>query len=160
MKLLLTIIVFAVSCLTYADDNPAQKQVTKYLESMTAKDMAAVLDCFSFRSEQEKQHMTRVLSRMSEGFADGSTKNEVLSGHIIDNCAVVLINESMKKGKPAFDIDPFYLKKFNGSWKISSRVTDPLPLITSKEENDIFTKLKAWYKQQKATLIKQHSNPK
>lgn len=93
---------------------------------------------------------------------------ELIDEKIIDDCAVIIINESTKQGQKAFDIDPAYLIKQNGDWKVFPGLTNwnmaemmskgilPQATLLNKDQTEAYNKLQQWYEERKAVLRKEH----
>ncbi len=80
-------------------------------------------------------------------------KFEILEEKIDGDCAVVVINDIGKGDKDTFDLDPIYLIKQNGKWKV-------LPELTNwdeakrgmKDQVATLEKLDAWFEGRKKEL--------
>ena len=71
---------------------------------------------------------------------------EIVEEKIEGDCAVVVINESKKEGKKAFDLDPAFLIKQEGEWRVLPEVTDwkiAKKVATAKVAS--FEKLSTWF---------------
>lgn len=66
-----------------------------------------------------KERVQRVI-----GIFSGENDFETLEEKIVNDCAVVVINESLKDGEKTFGIDPAYLIKQNGEWKVMPSISD------------------------------------
>lgn len=100
--------------------------------------------------EHFKGKIKRMIKLMAQGW-DFDIKEEKIMG----DCAVVVINESKKAGKLSFDLDPVYLFKQNGHWKVFADLSDwDVIEYVDKGKVDTFKKLEQWFKQRKAVLKK------
>lgn len=80
---------------------------------------------------------------------------EIIEEKIDGDCAVVIINESKKAGRKTFDIDPVYLIKQGGEWKVFPDLTDwDIAESVAKDKVASFKKLEAWYEVRKVELKK------
>jgi hypothetical protein len=80
---------------------------------------------------------------------------EIIDEKMEGDCAVVIINESKKAGEKAFDIDPAYLIKQGGEWKVFPDVSDwDIAEQVAKDKVDSFKKLEAWFRTRKAEIKK------
>lgn len=84
----------------------------------------------------------------------GSWDFEVVECKEDRSCAVVVINENVKQGRPAVDFDPFYLVKQDNAWRLL-----PNPCIYDRDyygfspgRLERFERLKQWFKQRKGEL--------
>lgn len=83
---------------------------------------------------------------------------EIIEEKIEGDCAVVVINESKKEGRKAFDFDPAYLIKQGGEWKVFPDVSDwDVAEQVAKDKVDSFKKLEDWFKSRKAELKKERA---
>ena len=100
-----------------------------------------------------KRRIEVMASRMSAGRWD----SQVISGRAVGGAAVVIINEGLKSGQQAFDIDPVYLIRQKESWRILPKLTRYNRPYFEFSERQIaeFQQLEKWYKEQKAGLIEQ-----
>ena len=81
---------------------------------------------------------------------------EIIEEKIEGDCAVVVINESKKEGRQAFDIDPAYLIKQDGEWRVFPDLSDwDIVEHVAKDKVDSYKKLEAWYKKRKVELKKE-----
>lgn len=80
---------------------------------------------------------------------------EIIEEKVEGDCAVVVINESKKEGKKAFDIDPAYLIKQGDEWKVFPDVSDwDIAEQVAKDKVDSFKKLEAWFETRSEELKK------
>jgi len=80
---------------------------------------------------------------------------EIIEEKVEGGCAVVVINESRKAGRAAFDLDPAYLIKQGDEWKVLPEVSDwDIAEQVAKDDVPSFRKLEAWFKARKAELRK------
>jgi hypothetical protein len=104
--------------------------------------------------------VTEYLKEKVKRFIDLTGKGwdfDILEEKADGDCAVVVINESKKDGGEAFDIDPAYLIKQNGEWRVFPDVSDwDIAEQVAKDKVDAFKKLEAWFKERKAELKKKH----
>ena len=78
---------------------------------------------------------------------------EIVEEKIEGDCAVVIINESKKAGKTAFDIDPVYLLKQGDEWKVLPDLSDwDIAEQVAKDKVGSFKKLEAWFGKRKDEL--------
>lgn len=71
---------------------------------------------------------------------------EIIEEKIEGDCAVVVINESKKEGKKAFDLDPAFLIKQDGEWRVLPDVTDwKIVKKVAKDKAASFEKLVVWF---------------
>ena len=83
---------------------------------------------------------------------------EIIEEKIEGDCAVVVINESKKGGKKSFDIDPAYLIKQGGEWKVFPDVSDwEIAESVAKDKVASYKRLEAWFKIREAELKKKSS---
>ncbi|MBK1883121.1 hypothetical protein JIN85_11885 [Luteolibacter pohnpeiensis] len=91
-------------------------------------------------------------------FIDLTSNNwdfEILEEKVEGDSAVVVINESKKAGRKAFDLDPVYLIKQGSEWKVFPDVSDwNIAEQVAADKVDSFKKLEAWFKARKAELKK------
>lgn len=80
---------------------------------------------------------------------------EMIEEKIEGECAVVVINESKKEGRKAFDLDPVYLIQQGGEWKVFPDLSDwDVAEQVAKDKVDSYKKLEGWFKLRKAELKK------
>lgn len=83
---------------------------------------------------------------------------EILEEKTEGECAVVVINESKKNGKKSFDIDPVYLIKQNGEWRVLSGISDwDVAKQFAKDKIESYKKLEAWFESRSETLKKKNN---
>ncbi len=102
--------------------------------------------------------VTEYLKKKVGRFIDLTDKGwdfEILEEKIEGDCAVVVINESKKDGKKAFDLDPAYLIKQDGEWRVFPDVSDwDMAKQFAKDKVDAYQKLEAWFEERKEVLKK------
>ncbi len=108
-------------------------------------------------SEELRLHdLNHVFEIMSE-FEDERWFHRILEYKQDGDCAVVIVHEWEGAGS-AFDLDPLYLIRQNGAWKVSPGFTDYEYLVESDETlSTRFEQLKTWFKQRKKELYEQRS---
>lgn len=105
-------------------------------------------------TEEQKKDIRRLIEITNNGWSF-----DILEEKTEGDCAALVADESMKNGKPAFDIDPIYLIKQDGEWKIFSDLTQwDSAKQFAKDKVDTLTKLEVWFKARKAELRKKHNN--
>ena len=68
---------------------------------------------------------------------------------------MVVINESKKAGRAAFDLDPAYLIKQGDEWKVFPDVSDwDVAEQLAKDKVDSFKNLETWFKARKVEIKK------
>lgn len=103
---------------------------------------------------QAEEHFKGKVKRMIRLVAQG-WDFDIKEEKVMNDCAVVVINESKKAGKSSFDLDPVYLFKQNGEWKVFADLSDwDVIEYVDKSKVDTFKKLEQWFKQRKAVLKK------
>lgn len=81
---------------------------------------------------------------------------DIIEEKVDGDCAVVVINESKKEGRKAFDIDPAYLIKQDGEWKVFPDISDwDLAEQVAKDKVETYKKLEECYKARKTELKKE-----
>ena len=81
---------------------------------------------------------------------------EIIEEKIDGDCAVVVVNESTKEGRKAFDIDPAYLIKQGGEWRVLPDISDwDIAEQVAKGKVDSYKKLEAWFKERQEELKKE-----
>jgi len=87
--------------------------------------------------------------------AAGKSEWEIVDSKSDGECAVVIINESKKQGRPAQDFDPLYFVKQNESWKVLPRLSEYKSDVWKLKEEMIkkFTDLEAWFETRKQELV-------
>jgi hypothetical protein len=82
---------------------------------------------------------------------------DILEEKTEGDCAVVVINESKKHGKKSFDIDPAYLIKQNGEWRVLSGISDWNEAKQfAKDKIESYKKLETWFESRSETLKKKN----
>lgn len=66
--------------------------------------------------------------------------------------AVVIINETVKRGRPSVDYDPIWLRLEDGQWRISPEMTDYRPLCGDPAVVGRFAALEQWFDARKQEL--------
>ncbi len=107
-------------------------------------DKAWALEVKNLNLPQNLQEEERKIAKANFDRNGGEISVEVLAEKIAEDCAAFAVNESRKEGRPAFDLDPIYLLKQDGGWKI---FTNPGQLKNvAPEKAEAFAKLEAWFK--------------
>jgi hypothetical protein len=71
---------------------------------------------------------------------------EIIEERVEGDCAVVVINESKKEGKKAYDLDPAFLIKQDGEWRVLPEVTDwKIAKKVAEDKVSSFEKLSTWF---------------
>jgi hypothetical protein len=94
------------------------------------------------------------LERISQPATAGTWRLEFVDVHTQGPAAVAVINESIKRGKPAFDLDPLYMVYFDDQWWVVPGMTrhGPASAFLPDEEYAIFDVLEKWFQQRKMEL--------
>ncbi len=80
---------------------------------------------------------------------------EIVEEKIEADCAVVVINESKKGGQKAFDLDPAFLIKQDGEWRVLPEVTDwKVAKKVAGDKVGSFEKLSTWFETRSVELKK------
>ncbi|GAA5495136.1 hypothetical protein Rhal01_01308 [Rubritalea halochordaticola] len=163
---LLLALLFALPTLVIAAEVKAdQKEATPkqaleaFKKALKAKDVEAarrhivLYDILPERSIKEfKRHINDLIELHQNGW-DFTLLEEKIEG----DCAVIIINESKKNGKASFDIDPVYLLRQDGQWKVFVNMSSyRLAVEADQTKEPTFLLLKDWYKNRKAELKAQH----
>lgn len=99
-------------------------------------------------TEYLKKRVQRIIDLLS-----GEYDFEIIEEKIENNCAVIVINESLKGGEKAFDLDPVYLIKQDGEWKVMPDFTDwRIAEEVAKDKVESYKKLKMWFNKRKGEL--------
>ncbi|QTN32356.1 hypothetical protein HZ994_08445 [Akkermansiaceae bacterium] len=78
---------------------------------------------------------------------------EIIEEKIEGECAVVVINESKKDGNKAFDLDPAFLIKQDGKWRVLPEVTEwRIVRKVDEDKVDSLEKLSAWFETRKEEI--------
>lgn len=135
----------------------AFKQALKKNDTDTAWSHIVLYDILPERSIQAfKQKIQKMIKLQQSGW-DFTIMEEKVDG----DCAVIIINESKKDGKASFDIDPAYLLKQNGEWKVFVDITSyRLATEAEKDKAPAFERLKQWYDARKKELKAQQQEQK
>lgn len=89
-------------------------------------------------------------------FTNKSWDFEIIEEKMEGDCAVVVINELKKEGRKTFDIDPAYLIKQEGEWKVFPDVPDwDLSEQVAKDEVETYKKLEVWFEARAVELKKE-----
>ncbi len=105
-----------------------------------------------------EQDIALQLEEMSDQMASGEWGLEFIEYKQEGSCAVVVSNESIKNGEPAFDLDPLYLILQDGAWRISPDFTDYEGLIKLNSGAEAqFARLRTWFKLRKEQIYKSRS---
>lgn len=87
---------------------------------------------------EERENFKRNMGRIVKGW-----DFEILAELTEGDCAVIAINESTKDGQPAFDLDPVFLTKQDGTWKV---VQNKEPFLKIEPEKKVvLDKLELWF---------------
>jgi len=106
----------------------------------------------SGENKELHQYMKNKLSKHSKRFVEGKWDLKVLEHRIIGDCAVVIANEYLKEGRPAFDLDGIYLIKREGSWRITWNCFKQKYDGASPSQLERLQKLRSWCKKRKSVL--------
>lgn len=111
---------------------------------------------FNGLPDQITEHLKAEVAEFIDSVGEDSDF-EILEEKTEGDCAVVVINESMKDGRKSFDIDPAYLLKQDGEWRVFPDVSDwELAEQFAKDKVETYKRLEIWFKERKAELKKQH----
>ena len=147
--LLFTLLVQSAIAGTPAEALAAFKKSTQANEfEATWKQVAK----FEGLPDQATEHFKGKIRRFIDLAAEG-WEFDIMEEKIEGDCAVVIINESRKAGVKSFDLDPAYLIKQGGEWKIMPDLSDwDIAEQVAKDKVDSFKTLEAWFKTRKAEL--------
>jgi hypothetical protein len=107
-------------------------------------DKAWALEAKNLELPPNLQEEERKIAKANFDRNGGEVSLEVLAEKVEGDCAAFAVNESKKDGRPAFDLDPIYLLKQEGGWKI---LPNPGQLkYVAPEKVEAFAKLEAWFK--------------
>jgi hypothetical protein len=126
---------------------------------------------FEGASDKVKQYLKSKAGKFLKLAADGWGYG-ILEEKVNGDCAVLVLNESTKAGKKAFDIDPAYLIKQNGEWKVMPGFTkwdlskeisaeyQPASMKLDEKKLAAYKELEKWFDERKAVLKKEHREKK
>jgi len=102
------------------------------------------------------------LERISVPMKAGTWRIAFVEVHKKGAGAIVVIDTSVKRGKPSFDLDPLYLVLLNGKWWVVPGVTKhkPASLVLPPEDYAVFESLEEWFKKRKQELIAKRNEDK
>jgi hypothetical protein len=121
-------------------------------------DKAWALEVKNLKLPQNLQEEERKIAKANFDRRGGETSVEVLAEKVEGDCVAFAVNESRKGGRPAFDLDPIYLLKQDGGWKI---LTNPGQLENAAPEKaEDFAKLETWFKAFKQSAISKRKTNK
>ena len=130
----------------------------EFKKSAQAKDFEATWK-HAAKFDGLPDQVTEYLKGKVKRFIDLTGKGwdfEIIEEKVDGDCAVVVINESKKEGRKAFDIDPAYLIKQDGEWRVFPDVSDwDISEQVAKDKVETFKKLEAWFKARKVELKKE-----
>lgn len=119
---------------------------------------------FEGASEELTTYLKSRIERILKISADGWSF-DIVEEKVISDCAVVLINESVKDGKKAFDIDPVFMIKQGADWKVMPNITawdmskripvdqQPASMKFDEPKIEAFKALEKWSEERKQALI-------
>ena len=156
MRLFIFLLIFAGHSSAFAEKTPMQvlsamrESAQKGAFEATWKHTVKVKDIPAQAEEQLKGKIRKIIKLFSRGW-----NFDIKEERIVGDCAVIIVNESKKSGKASFDLDPVYLFKQNGEWKVFPDLSDwDLIEYIDKEEVETFKKLEKWYRKRETVLRK------
>jgi hypothetical protein len=121
-------------------------------------DKSWVLEAKSKKLPEKLQQQERELARMKLEHRGEGWNFEILAERIDGDCAVIAISETQKGDVRAWDLDPVYLLKQDGEWRIC-RTSKRLKAV-APEKSPVMTKLAAWFKGFKQDVHAQQAKEK
>lgn len=138
------------------DKSAAAQLVRRFQADLRANDPAAAARNLATFA-QPLRDTDRRLARMAKLYSGRTWDLSVLDAFEAGDVAVVLVNEHLKDGRRTFDVDPWYLVRQNGEWKLLPKPTDydvPAYAFDPARLTE-FQKLESWATARKAQLRKQ-----
>jgi len=128
-----------------------------FLEHLHAGNVADAFQMFAVNEKMPKpflDHERSVLERISGAAKAGTSRTVFIEVRVEGMGAVAVVNESVKRGKPSFDLDPLYLVRLDGTWWIVPGETEyaPVSVLLPEEKCAVFKTLEAWFKNRKQEL--------
>jgi hypothetical protein len=123
---------------------------------------------FEGASEAVTQYLKSRVQRILKLAADG-WGFDILEEKISGDCAAIIINESTKAGKKAFDIDPVFMIKQGEEWRVMPDITqwdmtrripaDKVPASMKLDERKVaaYKELEKWVDVRKQRLVKERN---
>jgi hypothetical protein len=123
---------------------------------------------FDGASEKVTQYLKSGVQRILKLSADG-WGFEIIEEKISADCAVIIINESTKAGKKAFDIDPVFMIRQGEEWRVMPDITqwdmtrsisaDKQPASMKLDETKVaaYKELEKWVDERTEALKKEHN---
>jgi hypothetical protein len=111
-----------------------------------------------------KSRVQRILKLAADGWGF-----DILEEKISGDCAAIIINESTKAGKKAFDIDPVFMIKQGEEWRVMPDITqwdmtrripaDKVPASMKLDERKVaaYKELEKWVDVRKERLVKERN---
>lgn len=152
-----TIILLVTLLVQAAIAGTPTEALAAFKKSAQAKDFEATWKNAA-KFEGLPERATEYFRGKVQRFIDRTSKGwdfEIIEEKIEGDCALVVTNESKKAGEKPFDLDPAYLIKQGGEWKVFPDVSDwDIAEQVAKDKIDSYKKLEAWFKVRKAELKK------
>ncbi len=118
----IAVLCFALSGITHAENNKppagAEKVVAEYFEHLKADDIAS-MDALFFRIpaiRQDNERWLELIEHVSQKVKNEQLAWEVVCGKELSETAVVIVNQTMKQGRPHGDPDAVFLVRENDRW--------------------------------------------
>lgn len=123
---------FAQTQPTTSTSQPADsaiEAVRQFRNALKDGDMKRAREMIAPMTEMPNQEMINReleedLQRFMDSFSSGQSDFEVLDAKESGDFAVVIVKENLKRGNRAFDIDPLYLIRRDGQWKLLAELTE------------------------------------
>ena len=98
--------------------------------------------------EDQKEKVRKVIKLGASGWSV-----EALEVKVDGDCAVIVGNEVKGEKSEVPNLDPVYLLKQDGEWKVFAKLTKfDLAAAGGKEKLEVFGKLKKWYEEREQVI--------
>ena len=152
-----TIILLAILCIQTVFAGTPSEALAAFKKSAQTKDLEATWK-HAAKFKELPEQVTAQLKSEVQDFIDLTARGwdfEIIEEKIEGDCAVIVINESKKEGQKSFDIDPVYLIKQDGEWKVFPDLTDwEIAEQVAKDKVETYKKLEEWFEARKDELRK------
>jgi hypothetical protein len=146
-------------CEPCADDRPSPIETTRvFFEALRFGKPNEALQMIARAEGMSVESVKKRLSDLSDAMTKGEWDVEVLEHKQEVNCAVAVVNEKIKRARPAFELIPCYLIHQDGGWKVSPRTADYGCL--ARDDRTLlarFKRLEEWFEERKRELSEQRA---
>ncbi len=143
--------------------NVAAAAANKFVDSLNQGDSYTSSELFATYEKMPKEIMAqevRKLGRIAQSCKRKEWHFSYVELGVAGNCAVAIVCEDVKRGKAAYDLDPLFMVRQEGDWKVVPGMSDLeyAEVLVSEDELEQLKQCQRWFEERKEELEGEKNN--